>query len=76
MTVCVITYTYRMGLEHVFNSSPLEQNGHHFGRWHFEINFLEWKCWIQIQISLKFVSRSPDDNKQALVQAVEWVLIQ
>ena len=38
--------------------------------------FLNENDRITIQISLKFVSRSPNDNKQALVQAVDWVLIQ
>ena len=30
------------------NSSPPGQNGHHFGRWHFQMHFLEWKWYNSI----------------------------
>ena len=30
------------------------------------------KCFISIQISLKFVSEGPIDNKAALVQVMAW----
>ena len=36
----------------------------------FKLIFLNEKDMIPIQISLKFVSRSPIDNKPALVQVV------
>ena len=65
-----------------FNSSLLGQNGHHFGRRHFQMYFSNENGRIPIQISLKFVPRSPIDNKQALVkvnsltpnrwQAITW----
>ena len=34
--------------------------------------FLNENDKIQIQISLKFVPRSPNDNKAALVQVMAW----
>ena len=34
--------------------------------------FLNENDWIPIQISLKFVPRSPIDNKPALVQVMAW----
>ena len=38
----------------------------------FKCIFLNEDDRIPIQISLKFVPRSPIDNKQALVQAMAW----
>ena len=38
----------------------------------FKCIFLNEKFSISIQISLKFVSRGPIDNKPALVQVMAW----
>ena len=43
-----------------------------FYRWHFQIHFCEWKIWILIEISLKFVPKGTIDNMQALVQVMAW----
>ena len=50
----------------------LDKNGRHFGRGHFEMHFLNENHRIPIRISLKFVPRSPVDNKPALVQVMGW----
>ena len=41
-----------------------------FSRRHFQIDFLEWKCMINI--SLKFVPRGPINNIPTLVQVMAW----
>ena len=41
-------------------------------RGHFQINFLEWKCMIFINISLKSVSDGPINNIPASVQIMAW----
>ena len=56
------------------NSSPPEPNGRHFGRRHSQKVFLEWNGRIPIQIPLKFVPKSPIENKPALVQVMAWPL--
>ena len=38
----------------------------------FKSIFLIENDWIPIQLSLKFVPRSPIDNKAALVQVMAW----
>ena len=38
----------------------------------FKCIFLNENDWISIKISLKFVPRSPIDNKPALVQVMAW----
>ena len=38
----------------------------------FKCNFLNENDRIMIQISVKFVPRSPIDNKPALVQVMAW----
>ena len=43
-----------------------------FRRRHFQMHFLEWKFWIPIKISLKFVSKVPINNIPALVQIMAW----
>ena len=49
------------------------QNGHHFGRQQFQMHFFfDENDGILIQISLKFVPRSPADNKPALAQVMAW----
>ena len=53
----------------IINSSPPGQNGHHFANI-FEYIFMNEKSCILIQISLKFVSKDPIDNKSALVQVM------
>ena len=43
-----------------------------FRRRHFQMNFLEWKWWIPIKISLKSVPQGPINNIPALVQMMAW----
>ena len=38
----------------------------------FNCIFFNENVWIPIQISLKYVPRSPIDNKPALVQVMAW----
>ena len=40
-------------------------------RRHLQI-YLQWKCWISITISLKFIPKGPIDYKSALVQVMAW----
>ena len=56
----------------MFNSSPPGQNDRQFGRRHFQVNFFNENDGIPIQISLKFVPRSPIDNKPALLHVMAW----
>ena len=49
------------------NSSPPGQNGRHFADDIFKRVFLNEKVRILIRISLKFVTKVPNDNNQALV---------
>ena len=60
---------------HCLNSSPLGQNGCHFGRRHFQIHFFIDKLWILIEILQKFVPKCPFDNNTALVQIMAWCRI-
>ena len=55
-----------------FNTLRPRQNGRFFSRPHFKMHFLEWKVWISIIISLKFVSKRPINNNTALVQIMAW----
>ena len=48
------------------------QNGRHFCRRYFPTEFREWHFLYLIRISLKFVHKSPIDNKSALVQVMAW----
>ena len=54
------------------NSSPPGQNGRHFADDNLKCIFLNENDRIRIRISLKFVPRSPIDNKSALVQVMAW----
>ena len=54
------------------NSSPPGQNGRHFRRRRLQLHFLNKKDRNPIQISLKYVPRSPIDNKPPLVQVITW----
>ena len=49
------------------NSSPPGQNGRRFRRRYFQMHFREWKVFIAIKISLKFVPKGPIGNNPALV---------
>ena len=54
------------------NSFPPGQNGHHFGRWHSQMCFLEWK-WQNFGSNFtEICSHCPIDNKVALVQVMAW----
>ena len=54
------------------NKYPPGQNGRNFGTPQFQIHFFNENERIPIRISLKFVPRSPIDNKPALVQVMAW----
>ena len=54
------------------NSYPLRRNGHYLADGSFICIFLNEDNKISIQISPKFVPRSPTDNKSALFQALAW----
>ena len=56
------------------NSSPPGQNGCHFTDGIFKCIFINEKFCILIQISLKFVLKSPIDDKSGLVQVMAWHL--
>ena len=50
-----------------FNSSPCGQNGRHFADDIFRCIFVNEKLCVLIEISLKFIPKSPTDNIFALV---------
>ena len=50
------------------NTLRPRQDGCHFGRWHFQMYFLEWKCLISIRMSLMFVPEVPIYNKPSWVR--------
>ena len=52
--------------------SPPGQDGHHFGRRHFQTHFHNEDVRISIQISLKSVPKGSIDKKPALVQVMAW----
>ena len=52
------------------NSSPPGQNGRHFADDIFKRIFLNGNVRISIKFWLKFVPKSPIDNKSALVQVM------
>ena len=54
------------------NSSPPQQNGHHFADDIFSCIFVNEKNCILIKISLKFVPEGPTDNNPAFVQIMAW----
>ena len=54
------------------NSSPSEQNGHHFVDDSFRRIYVNEKFCILIKISLNFVPKGPNDNNPALVQVMAW----
>ena len=58
-----------------FNSSPPEQNGHHFADDISKYIFVNEKFCILINISLKFVPKGQVNNIPALVQIMAWCQI-
>ena len=56
----------------MFNSSPAGQNGRLFADAIFICIFVNEKLCIMVKISLKFVPKSPIDNKPAFVQVMAW----
>ena len=46
------------------------QDSRHFGRWHFQMQFVNENVLISRKISLNFVPKSPIDNKSLLVQVM------
>ena len=57
---------------HSLNPSPPGQNGRHFANDIFKSIFINWKFWILIKNSLKFVPKGPNDNNPALVKIMAW----
>ena len=53
-------------------TSRLRQNGCNLPDGSFKCILLNENVWISIKISLKFVPRSPIDDKPALVQIMAW----
>ena len=51
------------------------QNGHRFPEDIFKCIFLNENVWISLKISLKFVSKGPINNIQALFQIMAWCLV-
>ena len=59
-----------------FNSSPSEQNDHHFADDIFKYIFVNEMFCILINISLKFVPKGQISNILVLVQKMAWSLIE
>ena len=59
-------------LEIGLNSSPPGQNGRHFADDTYRCIFVNENFCISIKILLKFVPKSPNDNRPALVQKTAW----
>ena len=64
------TTPYIITRPHWVDSSFPGQNGCHFGRRHFSCILLNGYDRIPIEISLKYVPRSPTDNKPTLGQVM------
>ena len=60
---CFIVVMDGVDLSHL----PSGQNGRHFADDSFKCIFVNEKCWISIQISVKFVPRGTINNNPALV---------
>ena len=56
----------------ILNTLRPRQNGRHFPDDIFKWIFLNENVWISINISLKFVPKSPINNIPALVQIMAW----
>ena len=56
-------------------SSPPGQNGHLFADDIFRCMFVNEKCCVLVEISLKFVPICPNDSNPALVQIMAWCQI-
>ena len=68
-----VTYTtINMKINTCINSSPREQNGHHFPDDIFRCTTVNEKFYILIKILLKFVLKSPFDSNPALVEIMAW----
>ena len=57
---------------YTINTLKPRQNGRHFADDVFKRIFLNENIWIQINISLKFVSRAPINNIPTLVEIMAW----
>ena len=55
-----------------FYSSFSGKNWMPFGRWYFQMHFLNGKFLILIRISLKFLLKVPSDKKSPLFQVMAW----
>ena len=58
--------------EFVSTQLPLDKMATKFDNRHFQMHFFTEKDRVQIRISLKFVPKSPIDNKPPLVQVMAW----
>ena len=56
----------------IFNTLRLRQNDRYFPEDIFKWIFVNENVWISINISLKFVPRSPINNIPTLVQVMAW----
>ena len=65
-------YSVYIITEDLFNSLRAKQNGHHFADDIFKCIFFSEKVLIPIEISLKFVPKSPINSKPVLVQIMVW----
>ena len=65
-------YNMDMRIRLLVNTLGPTQNGRHFLDDIFKWIFLNENVWIQIEISLNFVPRSPINNILALVQGMAW----
>ena len=54
------------------NSCPPGQNGWHIADYIFKCIFMNEKFCILVEISLKFVTKGPIDNKSEWVQVMAW----
>ena len=50
------------------NTSRPRQDGCHYGKQHFQMQFRKWKCFNFDKNSMNFVSQGPIDNKSSLEQ--------
>ena len=61
---------YSLRQQHIFNSSPFRQNGHHFADDIFRCIFVNEKIYISVKSSLHFNPKGSIDNDRALVQVM------
>ena len=70
--LCGTSGVFAQNTDHWVITMRLKQNGHHFAEYILKLVFLDKKCYILIEISLKFVPKGQINNKPALVQMMAW----